>query len=303
MSSAAHPPRFADLHLHTRFSDGTLAPRELIQHAARLGFSAIAITDHDTLDGIPDALAASKELGVEVIPGVEITSRYEAQELHMLAYLFGDSWHDPNLRTVLRHAARVREERVEQFVSKLNGLGIGLKIEDVRACSESGTVGRMHVAMALLKRGFVTSTDEAFTRFLKRGKPAYVERYRMDTAETIGHITRAGGVAVIAHPGLNSLDDRLGEMVSQGMAGFEVWHPRHTPSQIDRYLRMAEQLAVCATGGSDCHGSGREGMLLGRIKLPYERVEALKQRAKHAGTVTHRCGPSGQAPRPAPTSE
>ena len=280
MSSVAHPPRYADLHLHTRFSDGTFTPRELIQHAARLGFSAIAVTDHDTLEGIPDALTASKESGVELIPGVEITSRYGAQELHMLAYLFGDSWRDPNLCDVLRHAARVRDERVEQFVKQLNRLGIGLTIEDVRACSECGTVGRMHVAMALLKRGFVTSTDEAFARFLKRGKPAYVERYRMETAETIGHIQRAGGVAVIAHPGLNTLDSHLPEMVSQGMAGIEVWHPRHSPAQVERYLRMANDLGVCATGGSDCHGSGREGMLLGRIKLPYERVEALKRRAE-----------------------
>ncbi|MGA2604744.1 MAG: PHP domain-containing protein [Verrucomicrobiia bacterium] len=303
MSFNAHPPRFADLHLHTRFSDGTLAPRELVEHAARLGFSAIAVTDHDTLDGIPDALAAAKELGIEVIPGVEITSRYKAQELHMLAYLFGDSWRDPDLRAVLQHAARIREERIEEFVKKLNGLGIGLTIEDVRACSECGTVGRMHVAMALLKRGYVTSTDEAFTRFLKRGKPAYVERYRMETAETIGYVTRAGGVAVIAHPGLNTLDEHLGEMVNQGMAGIEVWHARHTPAQIDRYLRMAEKLGVCATGGSDCHGFGREGMLLGRIKLPYKRVEALKQRAKHGAGAAHRGGPSGQVQGHEPTNE
>jgi len=160
-------------------------------------------------------------------------------------------------------------------------------MEDVRAGSECGTVGRMHVAMALLKRGVVTSTDEAFARFLRRGRPAYVERYRMETTETIAHVNRAGGVAVIAHPGLNTLDDHLAEMVSQGMAGIEVWHTRHSPAQVDRYLRLAGDLGVCATGGSDCHGSGREGMLLGRVKLPYERVEALKQRAKHGAAAAH----------------
>ena len=197
MSSAAHPARFADLHLHTRYSDGSFTPRELVQHAARLGFSAIAVTDHDTINGIPEALAAGKELGVEVIPGVEITSRCEAQELHMLAYFFGDSWRDANLRAVLKHASRVREERAMEFVKKLNALGIALTIEDVRVCSESGTVGRPHVAMALLKRGHVSSVEEAFTRFLKRGKPAYVERYRMEAAETIGHVTRAGRPSVI----------------------------------------------------------------------------------------------------------
>ncbi|HTS16399.1 MAG TPA: PHP domain-containing protein [Verrucomicrobiae bacterium] len=276
MSSASHSPRFADLHLHTRFSDGSFTPRELLQHAARLGFSAIAITDHDTLDGIPDALAAGKELGVEIIPGVEITSRYGPQELHMLAYLFGDSWCDPGLRAVLHQATQIREERAGEFVKKLNAIGVSLTLEDVRACAKSGTIGRPHIAMALVKRGHVTSTDEAFARFLKRGKPAYVERFRMEAAEIIGHIKSAGGVAVIAHPGLNTLDDHLGDMVAQGMAGIEVWHSRHTAAQTERYSRLAKQLGVCATGGSDCHGSGRDGMLLGRIKLPYDRVEALR---------------------------
>jgi hypothetical protein len=177
---------------------------------------------------------------------------------------------------VLHQATRIREERAEEFVKKLNAIGVPLTLEDVRACSKSGTIGRPHIAMALVKRGHVTSTDEAFTRFLKRGKPAYVERFRMEAAETISHVKSAGGVAVIAHPGLNTLNDHLGDMVAQGMAGIEVWHSRHTAAQTDRYLRMARELGVCATGGSDCHGSGRDGMLLGRIKLPYERVEALK---------------------------
>jgi 3',5'-nucleoside bisphosphate phosphatase len=278
MSSVAHPLRCADLHLHTRYSDGSFTPRELVQHAARLGFTAIAVTDHDTINGIPEALEAGKELCVEVIPGVEITSRCGVQELHMLAYLFGDAWRDANLQAVLNHATRIREERAEEFVKKLNALGIALTIDDVRACSQSGTVGRPHVAMALKKRGHVSSVDEAFTRFLKRGKPAYVERYRMEAAETIGHVTRAGGLAVLAHPGLNTLDNRIHDMVDQGMAGIEVWHSRHSPTQTERYLKMAETLGVCATGGSDCHGSGRDGMLLGKIKLPYERVEALKAR-------------------------
>jgi len=279
MTSAANPSRYADLHLHTRYSDGTFTPRELVEHAVKLGFTAIAVTDHDTLDAIPEALAAGQELGIEVIPGVEITSRIDTQELHMLAYLFGDSWRDANLRAVLDHATRVRRERVDQFVAKLNELGVALTVEDVYACSDCGTVGRPHVAQALVKRGFVSSVEEAFNRFLKRGKPAYVERYRMEASETIGHIKRAGGVAVIAHPGLNYLDKRLHEMVDQGMSGIEVWHSRHTPAQIEHYEKMAQTLGVCATGGSDCHGLGRDGMLLGRIKLPYERVEALKARA------------------------
>ena len=280
MSSTAPSSRFADLHLHTRYSDGTFTPHELVQHAARLGFAAIAVTDHDTLDGIPEALTAGQELGVEVIPGVEITSRVGTQELHMLAYLFGDSWRDAGLRKVLDHATLVRRQRVEQFVSKLNELGVALTLDDVYACSECGTVGRPHVARALQIHGYVSSVDEAFTRFLKRGKPAFVERYRMEAAEAIGHIKRAGGLAVVAHPGLNNLDERLRDMVDQGMNGIEVWHSRHSPAQIKHYLTIAESLGACATGGSDCHGASRDGMQLGKIKLPYERVDALKALAK-----------------------
>ncbi|HUJ72789.1 MAG TPA: PHP domain-containing protein [Verrucomicrobiae bacterium] len=280
MSSVVHPPRFADLHLHTRYSDGTFTPRELVQHAAHLGFAAIAITDHDTLDGIPEALAAGQELGIEVIPGVEVTSRVGTKELHLLAYLFGDSWRDVGLRKVLDYATLVRRQRVEQFVCKLNELGVALTLGDVYACSDCGTLGRPHVARALLKRGYVSSVDEAFTRFLKRGKPAFVERYRMEAAEAIGHIKRAGGLAVIAHPGLNGLDERIREMIDQRMDGIEVWHSRHSPTQVKHYLEMAESLGVCATGGSDCHGAARDGMMLGKIQLPYERVKALKALAK-----------------------
>jgi len=294
--------KFADLHLHTCYSDGTFPPRELVQRAAQLGFCAIAVTDHDTLDGIPEALEAGNEFGIEVIAGVEITSRVDTQELHMLGYLFGDSWREPNLRAVLDHATRIRRQRIEQFVEKLNGLGVELTAEDVYACSERGTVGRPHVAMALQKRGVVSSVDEAFTRFLKRGKPAYVERYRMEAAETIGHIVRAGGVAVLAHPGLNNLDNRIREMVDQGLGGLEVWHARHTVGQIKHYVTMAETLGICATGGSDCHGPVRDGMLLGRIKLPYERVEALKQRGKGMAGAVPRDPPVGQAQGPAPTN-
>ena len=280
MRSVVHPPRFADLHLHTRYSDGTFTPRELVQHAAHLGFAAIAITDHDTLDGIPEALAAGQELGIEVIPGVEVTSRVGTKELHLLAYLFGDSWRDVGLRKVLDYATLVRRQRVEQFVCKLNELGVALTLGDVYACSDCGTLGRPHVARALLKRGYVSSVDEAFTRFLKRGKPAFVERYRMEAAEAIGHIKRAGGLAVIAHPGLNGLDERIREMIDQRMDGIEVWHSRHSPTQVKHYLEMAESLGVCATGGSDCHGAARDGMMLGKIQLPYERVKALKALAK-----------------------
>jgi predicted metal-dependent phosphoesterase TrpH len=293
--------KFADLHLHSRYSDGSWTPAEVVARARRLGFAAIAITDHDTLDGIPQALDAAGRArppgapnqpggpsgrpggpsrpDIEVLPGVEITCRVDAMEVHMLGYLPGDAWQSPALRAVLEHSRRVREKRIGEIVGRLNQLGVPLTEQEVFACSEGGTIGRPHVALALERRGIVASNVEAFERFLKAGKPAYVERYRMTAAEAIGHITRAGGVAVLAHPGLNRVDDRIAEMAEQGMGGLEVWHSRHAPSQTEHYRKLAERLGLIATGGSDCHGEMRGRPLLGAIKVPYECVAALKSRA------------------------
>src|SRR5437867_1597630 len=261
---------FADLHLHTRYSDGSWTPAELVREAQRLGFAAIAVTDHDTLDAIPEALAGA---GIEIIAGVEITCRVDTQEIHMLGYLPGDAWKSPELHAVLDHSRRVREKRITEIVGRLNELGVELTEAEVFACSDCGTIGRPHVAMALQKRGVVNSNEEAFERFLKRGKPGFVERYRMTAAEAIGHIRRAGGVAVLAHPGLNRVDARIAEMAEQGMAGLEIWHSRHSPAQTERYRAMAERLGLIVTGGSDCHGSVRGKALLGTVKIPYECVE------------------------------
>lgn len=288
--------KVADLHLHTRYSDGAYTPLELVRAAAREGFVAIAVTDHDTLDAIPESLAAGRESGVEVIAGAEITCGAEMKEIHMLGYFFGRGWEHPPLQAVLEHSKRVRERRTEEFVVRLNELGIPLKLADVLACSECGTLGRPHVAMALVKRGFVGSLEEAFERFLRPGKPAYVERHRMSTAEAIGHIRRAGGIAVLAHPGLNRVDDLIQNMAAQGLDGLEAWHSRHTPAQSARYLKMAERFKLLATGGSDCHGPGRDGPLIGTIRLPYDRVEAMKQRAaSHPDPV-----PNGEKKSPLP---
>ncbi len=267
----------ADLHLHTRYSDGNYAPAELVRAAQQAGLAAIAVTDHDTLDGVAPTIRAGSAMGVEVIAGVEITCRVDAKEVHLLGYFDGDGWKSPALIAVLDHAKREREQRVVEFVRKLNELGFRLTLEDVRATTGAGTLGRPHVAEALVRRKHVRSLDEAFERFLKRGRPAYVERHRMTVAEAIGHIRRAGGLAVLAHPGLYGLDHRIRELMDQGLAGLEVWHSKHSRSQVEHYLQLTENLYLLATGGSDDHGPGRDS-LLGTVKIPYERVEALKRR-------------------------
>ena len=262
---------FADLHFHSRFSDGLRTPAELIGQAARLGYAAVALTDHDTLDGIPEALAAAPQ-GLEVIAGVEITCRCQDQEVHLLGYFFGDTWKDAGLQAVLEHSKKIRAQRIGQIVARLNELGVALTTDEVTSRSDCGVLGRPHVAAALQQRGVVTSTEEAFNRFLKRGRPAYVERYRMTAAEAIGHVRRAGGVPVLAHPGLQPIDKRLPELADQGLAGLEVWHPQHAPAATGKYARLAAKLHLLATGGSDTHTD-----LPGPIKVPLAVVENLRQ--------------------------
>jgi len=276
----SNTPSFsADLHLHTRFSDGGWTPAELVQEAARLGFETIAVTDHDTFDGIAESLAAGKKTGVEVVAGVEVTSDIDGTEAHLLGYFFGDTWQAPALRAVLDRAKQLRLERVERFIARLRQLGVQLTVADVMACSDCGTTGRLHVALALQQRGVVANVEEAFTRFLRRGRPAFVDRPRISIAEAIGHIERAGGVAVLAHPGLLHRDNQIEELAALGLAGLEVWHPRHSPTQTSRYLKMTECLDLLATGGSDSHGPMRDECVFGSVRLPQERVEALKARA------------------------
>jgi 3',5'-nucleoside bisphosphate phosphatase len=268
----------ADLHLHTCLSDGTYSPAELVRQAHLKQFAAIAAVDHDTFAAIPELLRAGAATGVEVIPGVEITTQVDAREVHILGYFGGDRWQAPALAAVLVHAQQLRAQRVAQFVARFHELGIELSVADVESCADGGTLGRPHVALALVKRGVVPNTDEAFARFLKRGRPGFVDRYRMPAKEAIHHIRAAGGVAVLAHPALTQLGGRLQELVDQGLEGLEAWHCKQTPAQTERYLALARELNILVTGGSDCHGPRRGECLLGTIRVPYQVVAALKER-------------------------
>jgi predicted metal-dependent phosphoesterase TrpH len=237
------------------------------------------VTDHDTFDGIPESLVAGNKTGVEVIAGLEVTTDLDGAEAHVLGYFLGDTWQAPALCAILDRAKQLRLERIERFVARLHQLGVQLTVADVMACSDCGTTGRLHVALALQRRGVVASVEEAFGRFLRRGRPAFVDRPRISIAEAIGHIERAGGIAVLAHPGLLNRDSQIEELVTLGLAGLEVWHPGHSPSVTSRYLKMTEQLDLLATGGSDSHGPMRNELVFGSIRLPRERIEALKARA------------------------
>lgn len=266
----------ADLHLHTFFSDGTYSPEELAGHAAAQSLSAVALTDHDSVEGCPRMAAACAALGIEFIPGAELTAELDGKEFHILGY-----WMDiqsPPLLERLAEFQQARRQRIVEMVERLNRRGVVLSAEQVFELSNCSAPGRPHVARALVAAGCCSSYDDAFDRYLKKGRPGWVPKAAMPAEPTIALIHAAGGVAVLAHPGLYRSDEMIPRLAAAGLDGIECWHTRHSVTSSESYARVAERLGLAATGGSDCHGMAKGEPLIGRIRLPYDRVTALKSR-------------------------
>ena len=265
---------FADLHLHSRFSDGTYAPEELVLLGKRHGLAALALTDHDTMEGCAAMAAASKSAGMEFISGIELTAEHNEYELHVLGYAIDPE--NAKLLTAITKFQGVRQNRIREMVTRLNQNRIPLRAEEVFELANCRAPGRPHVARALVKGGHCGSFDEAFERFLKKNRPAWVPKFKMSVARAIELIHQAGGVAALAHPGLNRTDDVIPELVEAGLDGLECFHTKHSASATQRYLKMAKDYRLLVTGGSDCHGLSKGKPLIGTVKLPYEYVEKLK---------------------------
>ena len=266
--------KFADLHLHTFFSDGTFTPEELVERASKLGFAAIALTDHDTVEGCERAATACAAAQMEFISGTELTAEHEDTEVRILAYLV-----DTQNQTLLTRIAgfqSVRQNRIREMVAALNKLGIPLKAESVFALANCKSPGRPHVARALVKEKLIDNLDEAFERYLKKGRPAWVPKTKMSALESIELIHQAGGLAVMAHPGLNRTDEIIPDLVDAGLDGIECFHTKHSTTMAGRYLEIADKFHLLVTGGSDCHGFSKNRPIIGTVKLPYEHVEKLK---------------------------
>jgi predicted metal-dependent phosphoesterase TrpH len=273
---------YADLHLHTYFSDGTYSPEELVVQAQRHGVSAIALTDHDTVEGCPRAALACAAAGIEFIAGTELTAEQEGNELHLLGYLL--DIHNPRLLAEIATFQAVRQNRIREIVVRLNQVKIPLDAEDVLALANCRAPGRPHVARALVQAGLCATMDEAFERFLRKNRPAWVPKFKMSAAAAIDLIHHAGGLAVLAHPGLNRSDQVIPGMVESGLDGIECFHTKHSTSTAEHYLELADRFHLLVTGGSDCHGLSKGKPLIGTVKLPYQHVEHLK--AKAAGRET-----------------
>jgi 3',5'-nucleoside bisphosphate phosphatase len=278
--------KFADLHLHTSFSDGTFTPEELVLQAQKNGLSCIALTDHDTVQGCARTAAACAPVLIEFIPGTELTAEHDDTEVHILGY-FLDTQNQTLLAEIAKFQA-VRKQRIYEMVARINEIGVPLKAEAVFALANCESPGRPHVARTLVKEGLARNLDEAFERFLKKGRPAWVPKAKMSARESVDLIHQAGGLAVMAHPGLNRTDDIIPALVDAGLDGIECFHTKHSTNMAERYLGLADQFHLLVTGGSDCHGFSKARPLIGTVRLPYEHVEKMKAAlAGQKNKITH----------------
>jgi predicted metal-dependent phosphoesterase TrpH len=272
--------KFADLHLHTFFSDGTFTPEELVERAHKIGFDAIAVTDHDTVEGCERTATACTAADMEFITGTELTAEHADTEVHILAY-FVDTQNKVLLARIAEFQS-VRQNRIHEMVAALNKIGIPLKTESVFALANCKSPGRPHVARAMVKEGLISSLDQAFEKYLKKGRPAWVPKTKMSALESVELIHQAGGLAVMAHPGLNRTDEIIPALVEAGLDGIECFHTKHSTAMAERYLEIAEKYHLLVTGGSDCHGFSKIKPLIGTVKLPYDHVEKMKAAKKLA---------------------
>lgn len=272
-----------DLHAHTTASDGALTPRELVRLAARHDVRVLAVTDHDSTEGLAEAIDEAARHGIEIVPGLEINTDVPGAEIHVLGYYV--DWHAQWFQAFLSEQRAERVARVHRIVERLTELGMPLTAEEVFAVCREGSPGRPHVAQAMVHRGYVKSVREAFDKWLRADGPANVPRRRLTPVEAVAVIRRAGGVPVLAHPGLAHRDEMIPELVEAGLAGIETYYPEHSAAQVTAYRSTCERLHLVATGGSDYHGShtGRAATL-GSPPVPLEVWEALRQRARALGS-------------------
>lgn len=275
MRARTEEQRLADLHCHSTVSDGQLEPWQVVELAARQGLHVVALTDHDTVAGVEPARQRARALGLEVVPALELSTAWGAQEIHLLGY-FVDVAAPPLLRELQRQQ-EARWQRARLMARRLAALGYPISWARVRELGGQGTVGRVHLARALVEAGHVASMGQAFDQFLAEGRPAYVPQARLTVQEGIGLIAAAGGVPVLAHPGLAQVDHLIPAWKAQGLAGLEVVHPAHDSQQEAHYLRLAQEWDLLPTGGSDAHGRERPEDQPGAVRVPLAWVEGLRR--------------------------
>jgi predicted metal-dependent phosphoesterase TrpH len=266
---------FVDLHTHSTASDGTLPPEQVIEAAERCGLAALALTDHDTIDGVRIARDAGERLGIRVITGVELSAFDRDHEVHLLAL------HLSQFDALEKHLKELRDfrySRAGRIVEKLNALGVPLTLDEVLQQSNGGAVGRPHVARALIARGLVPDFREAFTRYLGNNGSAFVPKDRLSIEDAISIAHEAGAIAIWAHPGGDGRRERLEPLVAAGLDGIEIRHPSHSSEDMKRLTALADFFSLVPSGGSDWHGSSDGPRRLGMMNVPIEWLEKQDER-------------------------
>lgn len=256
---------FVDLHAHSTASDGSRAPADVIREAKRIGLTAIALTDHDTVAGIAEAVTTGDALGVRVVPGVELSAVEGDVETHILGLHLSDT---RELEAKLIELREMRRSRAERMVQRLNELGVRIDFVSVLEQAAGGAIGRPHVARAMIAEGWAVDFRDAFDRYLGNGRPAYVTKERLPVSDAVGLIHRSGGLAILAHPSHSGTRERIAAFVEQGMDGVEVRHPSHSSEDTSRLAALVEHFSLVPSGGSDWHGSADGPRTLGMMRVP-----------------------------------
>lgn len=267
-----------DLHTHTTASDGTLTPAELIILAKESGLKGVAITDHDTVDGIPEALAVAKKHNIELLPGIELSTRYAGYEVHVLGYLI--DWQEIAFIEALEGMKKERYARAKEILIRLSQLGLPIDFDKVQEIAGRGVIGRPHIGRAMVELGYAVNVREAFTRFLGKDGIAYIPRKKFSLEEGLDLLTNAKGIPVLAHPGLLDNSKMVPVLLEKGFLGLEVYHPEHSVKEVDYYLSLCKDYDLIPTGGSDFHGSIRENRL-GSFGVGSQTVKNIKNKQKN----------------------
>ena len=273
--------RLADLHVHTHESDGTFSPEKVVEYSKAKGMHAIAITDHDCCSAITPAIIAAKGLDLEIIPGVELSAEVDEQDVHILGYFI--DWQNEEFLKKLEHIVHIRRERAKEILKRLQRVNVRIAEKELFELSDTGCVGRLHIAQLLFKKGYVSSIGQAFKDYIGDQSPCYVKKFKMTPKEAASMIKDVGGIPVLAHPKtINAKNKKLADVikafVDDGMEGIEVYHIEHTAKDVKELEKLAAKLNLLMTGGSDCHGLGKKEILIGKVKIPYELVEKMKER-------------------------
>jgi hypothetical protein len=263
----------ADLHVHSTASDGTLAPHQLVQRALENGVDVLAIADHDSVDGLPEAMASAAAAGLTLIPAVELSAVSDRRDTHLLAYFVDPA--SPVLAEQLIRLRASRLARAEAMVAALNEAGYHVALDEVLAISEGGAVGRSHIARALVDAGHAESVRHAFQTLIGRDRPFYVAKQAATPAEVIRGVRDLGAIPVLAHPGVTGGDDLIAPMIAAGLLGIEAYHADHTPEQVRQYAALAAENGLLVTGGTDFHGPEAPNPDVGAVTVPEAAVRAL----------------------------